>query len=60
MEETFLQLWDELDDILCVCRHLTTCAATETLAAAVPFMGALLGGSATLLLAHRALALLPG
>jgi hypothetical protein len=60
MEETFLQLWDELDDILCACRHLATCAATETLAAAVPFMGALLGGGATLLLAHRALSLLPG
>jgi hypothetical protein len=59
MEETFLQLWDELDDILCVCRHLATWAATETLASAVPFMGALLGGGATLLLAHRGLCLLP-
>jgi hypothetical protein len=30
------------------------------LAAAVPFMGALLGAGATLLLAHRGLSLLPG
>lgn len=57
MEETFLQLWDELDDVLCTCRHLATWAAEETLASAAPFMSALLGGAATVLLAHRFLTL---
>ena len=60
MEETFLQLWDELDDVLCTCRHLATWAATETLASAAPFIAALLGGAATLLLAHQHLASLSG
>lgn len=53
MEETFLQLWDELDDVLCTCRHLATWAATEILSSAAPFIAALLGGAATLLLAHQ-------
>ena len=61
MEESFLQLWDELDDILCACRHLATCAAAETLAAAVPFMGALLGWPAPRCCSPTAAsALLPG
>lgn len=60
MEESFLHLWDELDDVLCACRHLATAAATETLAVAAPFIAALLGGAATLLIAHRHLAPLAG
>jgi hypothetical protein len=60
MEESFLQLWDELDDVLCACRHLATWAADETLASAAPFIAALLGGTATLLLAHPQLVSLAG
>ncbi|HUL17957.1 MAG TPA: hypothetical protein VLV29_01720 [Steroidobacteraceae bacterium] len=59
MEESFLQLWDELDDVLCACRHLATCAAAETLATAAPFIAALLGGAATVLIAHHRMGLLP-
>jgi hypothetical protein len=58
MEEFFLHLWDELDDVLCACRHLATWAAAETLAAAAPFIAALLGGAATVLIAHQRAALL--
>jgi hypothetical protein len=57
MEEFFLHLWDEVDDVAGVCRHLATSAAAEVLAA-VPLIAAassaLLAG-ATLLLAHRGL-----
>jgi hypothetical protein len=53
MEESFLHLWDELDDVLCACRHLATCAAIETLATAAPFIAALLGGAATVLIARH-------
>ena len=59
MEESFLHLWDELDDALCTCRHLATWAAHETLASAAPFVAALLGGAATVLIACRQLGL-PG
>jgi hypothetical protein len=59
MEESFLQLWDELDDVLCACRHLATCVAAETLAAAAPFIAALLGGAATVLIAHQRALILP-
>ena len=56
MEEFFLHLWDELDDLVGACRHVATSTASEVLAAAVPAItaaaGALLAG-ATLLLAHR-------
>jgi len=55
MEEFFLHLWDEVDDIAGVCRHVANSAASEMLAA-VPVIaavsGALLAGAATLLLAH--------
>ena len=58
MEEFFLHLYDEIDDLAGVCRHLATCAATEALAAGGPLIaaaaGAVLAG-ATLLPAHRAL-----
>ena len=60
MEERFLHLWDELDDVWCTCRHLATWAATETLAAVAPFIAAILGGAATLLLAHHGLSALAG
>jgi hypothetical protein len=56
MEETFLHLWDELDDVLCTCRHLATWAASETLASAAPFIAALLAGAATVLVAGHPLA----
>jgi hypothetical protein len=59
MEESFLQLWDELDDVWCACRHVATWAAHETLAVAAPLVAALMGGAATLLIAHGR-ALLPG
>lgn len=60
MEESFLHLWDELDDVLCVCRHLATAAAAETFAVAAPFIAALLAGAVTLLIAHRHLTVLTG
>ena len=57
MEEFFLHLWDEIDDLLGAARHVTIAAASETVAAAEPLIaatsGALLAGAATLLLAHR-------
>jgi len=56
MEEFFLHLWDEFDDIAGVCRHVTTAMAAEVVAAAAPVIaavsGALLAGAATLLLSH--------
>ena len=56
MEEFFLHLWDELDDIVGVCRHVAACTADEAVAAAAPLIaaasGALLAGAAALLLAH--------
>ncbi len=55
MEEMFLHTWDELDDLLHLCRHVATSAATETLAATAPFVagitGAILAGC-TLALQH--------
>jgi hypothetical protein len=57
MEEFFLHLWDELDDLIGVCRHVATEAAAEVVAASAPVIaatsGALLAGAATLLLSHR-------
>jgi hypothetical protein len=55
MEEMFLHAWDELDDMLGLCRHVATAAATEMLASSTPFIasvsGALLAGAGTLWLA---------
>jgi len=55
VEEFFLHLWDDLDDIAGVCRHLAAATAAE-FAAAAPLIaaasGALLAGT-TVLLAHR-------
>jgi quinol monooxygenase YgiN len=57
VEEFFLHLWDEFDDIAGVCRHVTTAMAAEFVAAAEPLIaaaaGSLLAGAATLLLSHR-------
>jgi len=59
MEEFFLHLWDEIDDVVGVCRHLATVTAAEVVAASAPVIaaasGALLAGAATLLLSHRQL-----
>ena len=59
MEEFFLHLWDELDDLIGVCRHVAAVTAAEVIAASAPVIaatsGALLAGAATLLLAHRQL-----
>jgi len=59
MEEFFLHLWDELDDLIGVCRHLAAVTAAEVLAASAPVIaatsGALLAGAATLLLSQRQL-----
>ena len=59
MEEFFLHLWDEIDDVVGVCRHLATVTAAEVLAAPAPVIaatsGALLAGAATLLLSYRQL-----
>ena len=59
MEEFFLHLWDELDDLVGVCRHLVTVTAAEVVAASAPVIaatsGALLAGATTLLLSHRQL-----
>ena len=58
MEEFFLHLWDEIDDLIGVCRHLAAVTAAEVVAASAPVIaatsGALLAGAATLLLSHRA------
>ncbi len=63
MEELFLHLWDELDDLIGVCRHVAAVTAEEVLAASAPVIaatsGALLAGAATLLLSHRLLFDLP-
>jgi hypothetical protein len=59
MEEFFLHLWDELDDLTGICRHLATTMVAEVIAASAPAIaatsGALLAGAATLLLSHRQL-----
>jgi hypothetical protein len=57
MEEMFLHAWDELDDTLCLCRHVATVAVVETVGGSVALLtaaaGVLLAGTATLLLAAR-------
>jgi hypothetical protein len=59
MEEFFLHLWDEVDDLTGICRHLATTMVAEVIAASAPVVaatsGALLAGAATLLLSHRRL-----
>src|SRR5579871_1446442 len=43
MEEFFLHLWDEADDMYCACRHVATSVATETLSIAAPLLAAVCG-----------------
>jgi hypothetical protein len=54
--EFLLHLWDELDDVSGVCRHVATAAAAEVAAVAAPLIAAattvLLAGAATRLLAR--------
>jgi len=63
VEEFFLHLWDEFDDIAGVCRYATTAMASELVGAAAPLIaaasGTLLAGAATLLLTHRPQLFLP-
>jgi hypothetical protein len=35
--EIFLNLWDELDDLVGACRHIATCTAIEVATLARPF-----------------------
>jgi len=57
--EFLAHLWDEIDDVAGVCRHVATSAAAEVLATAAPLIaaatGILLAGAATLLLGHHPL-----
>ena len=57
MEEFFLHLWDEIDDLIGVCRHVAGVTAAEVLGVSAPLIaaasGALLAGAATVLLSHR-------
>jgi hypothetical protein len=59
VEEFFLHLWDEWDDLAGICRHLATEIAAETLAASAPLIaavsGTLLAGITALLLARSSL-----
>ncbi len=59
MEEFFLHMWDELDDLIGVCRHVAAVTAAEVVAASAPIIaataGSLLAGAATLLLSQRPL-----
>ncbi|MBV8496308.1 MAG: hypothetical protein JO361_05950 [Gammaproteobacteria bacterium] len=63
MEENLLHLWDELDDIAGVCRHLATSAIAELAATSAPLIaavsGALLAATAAILLAHYPAPALP-
>jgi len=57
--EFFLHLWDELDDLAGVCRHVATATAAEVIASAAPLIATasavLLAGAATRLIAPRQL-----
>ena len=59
MEEFFLHLWDEFDDVTGVCRHVATTMVVEVMAVSAPVIaatsGALLAGAATLLLSRHEL-----
>jgi uncharacterized membrane-anchored protein YitT (DUF2179 family) len=64
VEEFFLHLWDEWDDLTGICRHLATEMAAETLAASAPLIaavsGTLLAGISALLLVRASLSPLLG
>ncbi len=57
MEEKFLHAWDELDDTLCLCRHVATVVLGEAWDLSVSFLsaasGVLLAGTALFLLSVR-------
>jgi hypothetical protein len=57
MEEKFLHAWDELDDTLCLCRHVATLVLADAWDLSVSFAasaaGMLLAATATLLLGIR-------
>ena len=36
--EVFLHLWDEIDDVVSVCRHVASSAASEVVDGALPLM----------------------
>ncbi len=57
MEEKFLHAWDEVDETLCLCRHVATLVVADAWDLSVAFAtsaaGVLLAGMATLLLGVR-------
>ena len=59
MEEFFLHLWDDADDMYCACRHVAGSVAAETLSSAAPLLaaisGAVLAGTTAAFLARHAL-----
>jgi hypothetical protein len=58
VEEFFLHLWDELDDLAGVCRHVATTMAAEVVVSAPAIAaaaGSVLAGAATLMLSYRRL-----
>jgi hypothetical protein len=59
VEEFFLHLWDEFDDVTGICRHVATTMVAEVVAVSAPVItaasGALLAGAATLLLSRHEL-----
>jgi hypothetical protein len=63
VEEFFLHLWDDADDVVHTCRHLAVCMTVEVMTGAAPLLaaasGALLAGAATLLLSQHPQAFLP-
>jgi hypothetical protein len=44
--EIFLNLWDELDDLVGACRHLATSTAAEVASLAQPFAALLIATAA--------------
>jgi hypothetical protein len=63
VEEFFLHLWDDIDDVVHTCRHLTANAAVEVLTGAAPVVaalaGVLLGGAVGMLISGQHLPGLP-
>jgi hypothetical protein len=63
VEEFFLHLWDDFDDVVHTCRHLAGNMAVEVLTGAVPLLaaasGTLLAGAAAVWLSTHPLAGFP-
>ena len=57
MEEKFLHAWDEVDETLCLCRHVATWVLADawdlSVAIATSAAGGLLAATATLVLGVR-------